>query len=71
MDAMNWMTVLSAVALASWMVAGAMAIFDIHQQLRHPTGSHVAELLMGGLCSSEHSSPLSSLYRHFRDPELS
>ena len=48
MDAMNWMTVLSAVALASWMVAGAMAIFDIHQQLRHPTGSHVAELLMGG-----------------------
>ncbi|MBW9052457.1 hypothetical protein [Rhizobium mesosinicum] len=48
MDAVNWRTVLSAVALASWMVAGTIAIFDIHQQLRHPTASHVAEWLTGG-----------------------
>ncbi|MBB3660722.1 hypothetical protein FHX15_005993 [Rhizobium sp. BK650] len=48
MNAVNRMMVFSAVALASWMVAGAIAIFDIHRNLRHPTASHVAEVPMGG-----------------------
>ncbi|MBB3595952.1 hypothetical protein FHX08_006372 [Rhizobium sp. BK529] len=30
------------------MAAGAMAIFGVHESVRHPAATHAAELLMAG-----------------------
>ena len=48
MHAPDWMTIFSVASLASWMAAGAMAIFGVHESVRHPAATHAAELLMAG-----------------------
>jgi hypothetical protein len=48
MQTADWMTVFLITTLASWMAAGVMAIFGVHEEVRHPAATQVAERLMAG-----------------------